>query len=274
MTVDLDVGRSCGSATRRAALATAWEAAVGAFVGDDPGRSVVLAGDGCVVGGAADVVRPGASVLKLFIATAAHLHAAAGGLDLHETVSVAELPGSVNPSVLESLSPEHRFSLAELTRLALATSDNRIAEHLVLLLGTERITAYAATLGCSNTQLRVGFADEMLSPLGRANVTTANDCMVVLDALRHEPVLAPLRPALRSSLFNSRILSLLPHEVVVSHKTGSLNGVANDVGVLHAPSGDLTACFLSDGQADPARTSIDIGTCARAAFDAWEGCTR
>lgn len=263
-------GLSSIEADRVDALHEWWRTAVDRFVGHDSRRSIVLVGNGCTVGHAADVVRPGASVNKVFVSVAAHLLAAEGQLDLDSSVSVADLPGSINPSVLDSLSPTHRFSTGELSRLALATGDNRIAEHLVLLLGAERVNAVAASLGCPGTQLHVGFADEMLSARGRANVTTAADCATVLDAVFRLPVLAPLRPALRSSLFNSRILLRMPDEIIVSHKTGSLAGVVNDVGVIHAPSGDLIACFLTDGQDDSAHTSADIGACARAALDAWE----
>lgn len=263
-------GLSSIDADRVDELHEGWRAAVRHFVGDDSGRSIVLIGAGCTVGHAADVVRPGASVNKVFISVATHLLAAEGQHDLDADVSVADLPSSINPSVLDSLSPGHRFSIGELSRLALSTGDNRIAEHLVLLLGADRVNAVASSIGCSRTQLRVGFADEMLSARGRANVTTAADCATVLDAVFRLPVLAPLRPALRSSLFNSRILLRMPDEIIVSHKTGSLAGVVNDVGIIHAPSGDLIACFLTDGQTDSARTSADIGACARAALDAWE----
>lgn len=269
--MDAGTGWSSAAAASGVTLREMWEAAVRRFAGDDGGRSVVLAGEGCVVGEAADLARPGASVLKVFVAAAAYLAAAEGQVDLQATVSVAELPSSRYPSVLDALSPDHRLSIGELARLVLATSDNRVAQHLVVLVGADRITSIAASLGCSHTRLQVGFSDEMLSPLGRTNETTAADCVIVLDALARLPVLDPLRPALRSNLFNSRILLRLPDEIIVSHKTGSLAGVVNDVGVIHAPSGDLTACFLTDAQHDPARTSGDIGACARAAFDAWEG---
>ncbi len=267
-------GRSSNGTGRVEALHECWRTAVDRFVGHDPGRSVLLVGRRCSVGHAADVSRPGASVHKVFVSVAAQLLAADAQFDLDARVAVADLPSSIGPSVLDSLLPHHRFSIGELTRLALSTSDNRIAEHLVQLVGAERVNAVSTSLGCPDTQLRVGFADEMLSAHGRANVTTATDCATVLAAVFQLPALAPLRPALRSSLFNSRILLRMPDEIIVSHKTGSLAGVVNDVGVIHAPSGDLIACFLTDGQDDPARTSADIGACARAALDAWEGRSR
>ncbi|MGE3621125.1 MAG: serine hydrolase [Acidimicrobiia bacterium] len=274
------MGTVTGAAIPRAAggqgeaLAGRWTEEVRRFVGDDAGRSVLLSGGTTTVAAGADVERPGASVLKVFVAVAAHLRAAAGLVDLDARIAVSDLPTSCNPSLLDSFEPGHLLTTAELARLSLATSDNRIAEHLVTLVGIDAVTAAATSLGCTGTALHIGFGDDALNARGRANVTTVADCRRVLDAVGRMPVLAPLRPALRTSLFNTRILSSLPDHVVVSHKTGTLDGVVADVGVIHAPAGDLTACFLTDGQEDPPATAAAIGRCARAAFDAWEALAR
>lgn len=239
------------------------------FVGNDPGRSVMVRGRGvsCSVNG--EVVRLGASVNKLFVAAALVLAEGADNEVLGATtVSIAELPPSRFPSVTLALAPEHRLSLLELTALMLATSDNRIADHLVARIGIAEINAAARSLGCNETTMAAGFGDDDLSDGVRATVTSARDCATVLDLIATDPRCAPLRPALRSSLFNTRILAHLPMDTVVSHKTGSLVGVVNDVGIIHAPGGDLTVCFLADGQPDSAVTSTAIAACARAVFDA------
>lgn len=227
-----------------------------------------MVGRGLRVGWAADVPRPAASVCKLFVAIAALIAGRDGGLDLDATVAVADLPPTCNPSVTSALRPDHRLSIDELAGLMLATSDNRIADHLVAMVGPATITDAARTIGARDTVVSVGFDDEHLGPSGRANLTTASDCARALHAIAVEATFDAIRPALRSSLFNTRILSALPDEIVVSHKTGTLTGVVNDVGTMHAPGGDLIVCFLTDGQADHAATSAAIGQCARAVLDA------
>lgn len=231
---------------------------------------MLLRGDGVSVGIGADVVRPGASVLKLFIAIAVHDAAASGALDPEASTAICELPASENPSVLTALSNDHRFTTAELAGLMLATSDNRIAEHLAFSVGFDRVNRTAHALGCTSSELRIGFSDQALDASGRANVTTVTDCARALDAIWTRPDLTALRAALTSSLFNSRILSMLPDEVLVSHKTGSLTGVVNDVGVLHSSTGSFVACFLTDAQPDPIRTAADIGRCSLDALIAWD----
>ena len=259
-----DVGQGSGRWLER------WRQATEEFAAGDPGRSVLLQGHGATVGVAADTPRPGASVLKLFIAIAAHLAGAAGQLDLAATAAITDLPDSRWPSVLTALHPDHRFTMAELAGLMMATGDNRIAEHLATTLGFDAVNRVACEVGCRSTRVAIGFADPALGPAGRANVTTAADCAIALHAVWTRPALAPLRTAMRSSLFNSRILALLPDDVVVAHKTGTLSGVVNDIGVIHASTGDFTACFLTDAQHDPAATAQAIARCALAAHDGWQ----
>lgn len=249
-------------------LSRRWQHELVEFIGADRGRSALVIGRGAAVGIADDVVRPGASVHKLFVAIAVMLAGARGELDLSATVAVDELPPTRYPSVTAALAADHRLTLAELAALMLATSDNRIAARLIAMLGPAAITSTARSIGCDATELRVGFGDDDLGPAARSNVTSVRDCATALAVIATDPACAALRPALRSSLFNSRILARLPDEIVVSHKTGSLAGVVNDVGVIHAPGGDVTLCVLSDGQADRELTSAAIARCARGVFDA------
>lgn len=118
--------------------------------------------------------------------------------------------------------------------------------------------------------MKVGFSDDVLNDRGRTNLTTAADCARLLTLVRDDQRFTPVRRAMSVNLANTRIPSQLPCEIVVAHKTGSLNGVLNDIGIVAAGAGDLIACFLTDAQADPPAATIAIGTCVREVFDAWE----
>jgi beta-lactamase class A len=73
--------------------------------------------------------------------------------------------------------------------------------------------------------------------------------------------------ALQNNLRNNRIPALLPEHVAVIHKTGSLDGVANDVGIVQDDRVAFSVAFLTDRQADTVRASSDIAACALAIFD-------
>lgn len=251
-----------------------WEQAVSGFVGGDGGRSVLLRGciDGQAIeaGAGADVSRPGASVLKLVTAVAVHEAYRAGTVHPDEEVAVADLPISRWPSVLNLLDTGRKVTVAELVAFSLATSDNRSAHHLVGLIGVEAVNQVAVDLGCLATEMRVGFADELLHARARTNRTTARDCAAVLEAIAEREDLAPVLRSLDNNLAGTRIPLRLPAEVVTAHKTGTLEGVVNDVGLVKAERGAFVACFLTEGQSDLISTNGDIGTCARDAYDAWQ----
>lgn len=251
-----------------------WEQAVSCFASRDGGRSVLLrgtiAGHTVEAGVGTDVTRPGASVLKLVTAVAVHEAYRAGTVFADEEVAVADLPASRWPSVLNLFDRGRKVTVAELVAMSLATSDNRSAHHLVGLIGVDAVNRVALDLGCQATEMRVGFADELLDSRARSNRTTTRDCATVLEAIAERDDLAPILRSLENNLAGTRIPLRLPAEVVTAHKTGSLEGVVNDVGLVHAERGHFVACFLTEGQTDLISTNGDIGTCTRAAYDAWQ----
>jgi beta-lactamase class A len=214
----------------------------------------------------ADVVRPGASLLKLAVVMALEEACVGGDVDAERTVAREELPPTRFPSVLRVLDPGHRLTLRELGGVVLATSDNPAADHLLAVVGRHRVARLLAACGCGDTRLEVGFADAELGAAGRRNVTTADDQLRLLRRLHAEPRWGPVVTALASSVRNTRLPLLLPDDLVVAHKTGTLAGVANDAGILYGREVDLAVAVLTDGQADPPRTNLAIGELAR---DVW-----
>ncbi len=209
-------------------------------------------------------------MLKVLIALAAYIADRQGAVDLRQHTAVEQIGASRWPSILDIFDPRHLLTLDEVVGLSLSAGDNRCADHLVGLLGVERINRTAEALGCSDTEVNVGFSDDVLNDRGRANLTTAKDCARLLTFIRADPRFTGIRRAMSVNLVNTRIPSQLPCEVVVAHKTGSLNGVVNDIGIIAAGAGDLIVCFLTDAQTDPTKTAIAIGTCVREVFDARE----
>jgi beta-lactamase class A len=204
------------------------------------------------------VVRPGASLLKLAVVMALEEACADGDLDAERTVAREELPPTRFPSVLRVLDPGHRLTLRELGGVVLATSDNPAADHLLAVVGRHRVARLLAACGCGDTRLEVGFADAELGAAGHQ--------LRLLRRLHAEPRWGPVVTALASSVRNTRLPLLLPDDLVVAHKTGTLAGVANDAGILYGREVDLAVAVLTDGQADPPRTNLAIGELAR---DVW-----
>lgn len=75
------------------------------------------------------------------------------------------------------------------------------------------------------------------------------------------------RKMLSESLRNSRIPLFLDEDVTIAHKTGTLDGVVNDVGIISYGDFKIFLSVLTDGQADTDKTSEDIGSLAKGIFE-------
>ncbi len=256
-------------------LADEVETALAAFVDDDPGRSVAV---GFLMEGggpphwstlhiAGDVARPVASVLKIALVMALYDAAAGGRLSLGEEVAVSELGETRYCSIMRAFDPGRRLTLAELSSIALITSDNPIAVLLETRVGRDAVDAVLRqALGRGDRRMAAGFSEGELGVANRANEMSALDVLRLLDTLRAKPRYKPIIEALENNLRNNRIPALLPDEAVIAHKTGSLAGVVNDAGIVRLGEVCFAAAFLADGQADAAATSADIAACSERLF--------
>jgi beta-lactamase class A len=245
------------------------ERAVAAFAGADPGRSVAvvaLAGPPLEVAVRADEPRPGASLLKLPLVGAVYDAAAAGVLDLDARVPRDRLPVTAYRSVLAALDPGRELSVAELCSFALAASDNTAAHHLLGLVGAEGVNATARAWGCTATRLEAGFDDAALDASARRNVTTARDALRMVATLGRDPAYARAAPALANAVGGMRIRLRLPPGTRVLSKTGSLEGVCHDAGLILAERSELGLAFLCEGQRDTALCGVAIGDAVAAAW--------
>ncbi|MFF7991832.1 serine hydrolase [Kitasatospora xanthocidica] len=207
----------------------------------------------------ADLVLPAASLAKMILGVALFDSAERGEVDLGVRVRIDSLPSTMYPSVLQAFDPDSTVTVRELCGFALVTSDNPAAEHIRAVLGQERIDATIKTLGLQSTTFPAGFSERELGPLGRANTTTAEDMLRLIEHIDRTPHLDPVRRYLVNYLRNDRIPSRLDDDVPVRHKTGSLRGIVNDAGIVLHPAGRIAMVFLTEGQSDNVRTAQEIG---------------
>ncbi|MBV2151392.1 serine hydrolase [Kitasatospora sp. SUK 42] len=206
-----------------------------------------------------DLVLPAASLAKMLLGVALFDSAERGELDPESRVRISSLPGTMYPSVLQAFDPDSTITVRELCGFALVTSDNPAAEHVRAILGQERIDATIKALGLHSTTFPAGFSESELGPLGRANTTTADDMLRLIEHIDQAPNLEPIRRYLVNYLRNDRIPSRLDDDIPVRHKTGSLRGVVNDAGIVLLPDNPVVMVFLTDGQSDNVRTAQEIG---------------
>ncbi len=241
------------------------------FCGQDDGRSIAVFADHLAdvpIGANACVPRPAASVMKVAIVMSLFDLAADGQLDLMESVPVSLLGQTRYCSILKAFDADHILRLREVAALSLITSDNPAMVYLMSRLTFDNIANVLRSAGCGEQAVcRAGFSETELGPANRVNQFTAEDAIRLFRYLGTEMHYAPIITFLQNNLRNVRIPALLPEDALIAHKTGSLEGVVNDAGIVSRDGRSFIVAFLSDRQADPVATQTDMAMCALKLFE-------
>lgn len=232
---------------------------IDSFCSDQPGRSVSVVYEDAWINVGGDIERPAASVAKMPIVAAIEARRINLGDMEKIEISISNLPTSRYPSIVNIFDATRRLSLFELYGLALAASDNRVAQYLFELIGPAHIASFLDALGLKHTRIVAGFSDRELRGDNRRNVTTTNDMAVLWMWLSETDEGMKLLELLRDGVFKNRVGLRLPEDLEVYNKTGSLDGVSNDVALIRDGHMTMTISVLTVDQPDIGHTSIAIG---------------
>lgn len=245
-----------------------------------------------------------ASVVKLPLMLTLLRRSATGGLDLDERVALRDADRVPGSGVLHLLDAGAELSLRDLVRLAMVVSDNTATDLLFARVAPSEVERAMHELGytslrvphtitqmlrsCSGlardagyAAMRGRFADAAAprpdDPDGaspqrgdRASPRDIARMLVDLQAGRmlDEPQRGLALEVLDDCQTNARIPARLPEGTRVAHKTGTLRGRTNDVGILDTPSGPVVLALFQEGERDEARASSALASLARAVYDA------
>jgi beta-lactamase class A len=163
------------------------------------------------------------------------------------------------------------LTVEQLLRPMVALSSNVAGFALLHVAGNENINATAASLGLTASEirwmpaLRGSSTDEALASYAwlqpeatsvsvedAYNVTCAADVALLLRLLVDGRVVSPeasedMLQLLAAQVVNDRLPALLPDDVVVAHKTGNIDNVIHDAGVIYTSSGPAVVVVLTAG---------------------------
>lgn len=158
------------------------------------------------------------------------------------------------------------YSVEELLYPMITVSSNVAAFALLNLVGNWNINATAAALGLTASEIR--WMPALASVAGPAvasyaalfqeaptadealNVTDAGDMALLFRLLVEKRVVSPeysqeMLDLLAGQVVNDRLPGLLPGDAVVAHKTGNVDNVSHDAGVIYAPNGPFVVAVLT-----------------------------
>ncbi|MFC4770842.1 serine hydrolase [Enterococcus hermanniensis] len=114
-------------------------------------------------------------------------------------------------------------------------SDNAATNALITHFGMEKLNHYFQTQGYPDTRLERLMLDNDARAQGKENYTSLTDCMTFLKRLYQQRAIAPYSTMLEimeGQTVRTKIPSKLPTDVVVANKTGELDTVENDIGLV------------------------------------------
>ena len=155
---------------------------------------------------------------------------------------------------------EKRTINALLYQMIIVSSN--LATNLVIeKVGAKNVTNSMRQLGANDIQVLRGVEDNKAFEKGLVNTTTAHDLAMIFEKIaKGEAVNADASQAMVNILldqkFNEIIPALLPSNVKVAHKTGSITHVHHDSGIVILPDGRKYVLVLLSKDWDDEKLTI------------------
>ena len=205
-------------------------------------------GDPAAVAYNANVVFPSASVIKLAIFVSLYQYAEHHPGTFARRVRLRRDDFVGGSEILDGYNSGDTITIDRLAHAMIEQSDNTASNVLINFLGFSRIEATIAGAGLRHTQLRRHFMSPYARPHHSDNLTTARDMGTLLYAIErgaHEAVRTVASPLACRRMIDillkqedhDKIARGLPRGVPLANKTGEIDGVRNDIGIVD-PFGD------------------------------------
>ncbi|GAC1460751.1 MAG: hypothetical protein NVS1B1_04040 [Candidatus Limnocylindrales bacterium] len=214
------------------------------------GIAVADPATGFFYGHDADRVFPSASLYKLGVMVEAYRAASAGQLSLDTTTITITSDDLTDDGYY---TPEGvTLSVREAIERMITISDNSPAIALVSLLGASAIDATVASVGLTDTRLNFYRTSDRTADY---NTTTARDMTRLFVGLLKGTVISAAASAemlgvLGRQQVNDRLSTGFPSGTRFAHKTGDLDGVMHDAGVVWTANGPRVIIALTADYAE------------------------
>lgn len=211
-----------------------------------------------------DAVLPPASTIKILILASLAQAVDAGVLELDQRVSVLPEQRSAGSGVLNELQTPFELSLSDHARLMITISDNTASNVLIDAVGKDAIAATAQNLGLNSASINRRFIGRRPDPGTPENEVSANDLVTILAAIANDTAASPplcqwMRETLAGQHYLDRLPRNLPLGVAFAGKSGSLEGVTHDCGILSSEKGTMAVAVLTQGFSDKYEADEFIG---------------
>lgn len=219
-----------------------------------------------------NLVFPSASTIKTCIMSELFNKVYDGIFKLDDSVEITEEMITGGDGILKELKYGHKFTLEELCILMIIVSDNMATNILINLLGMDNVNSAIKSLGLQNTKLQRKMMDSQAAREGRENLITAHDFANILELINkgenvNKAFSDMMLNILKRQQVRGRLDLYLPEEVVIAHKTGDLDNLEHDGGIIYLPNKEYIICVLTNKTESNKAGREIIGNISKMVYD-------
>jgi beta-lactamase class A len=205
---------------------------------------------------------PTASAIKLAIVYELFKQAEEKRIDLDEKITLDRRQAVGGTGVLVEMGTP-TLSIRDYAVLMVTLSDNTATNVLIDRLGMDRIATRMQGLGLNGTKLRRHMMDTAAARRGDENVSTPDELARLLRSMNET---MPDAIALLKKPKENRLRKGLPEGVASADKSGELEGVRVDAGVVYAKNRPYVLCVMTTFLKDEAEGERAIEEISRVAY--------
>ena len=217
-----------------------------------------------------DKLMPAASLIKVPIMMAAFLLEKRDEFHFADKVKIHD---AVEGGSFYNLPDGTEVSIYDLVFHMIVESDNTSANLLMDILGMHRINTFIQILSLEHTVLRRKMMDFDAARRGLENTTSVSEMGRLFGMLYDGQCLDPrsddnMLNILAQQEDNCILPAQIPNQVRVAHKTGELDGIYHDCGIVYKPGNPYICCLMAEGITDEPQTLYDLSYLAKDIYDA------
>ncbi|HMB78570.1 MAG TPA: serine hydrolase [Vicinamibacterales bacterium] len=227
------------------------------------GYSIVDLTSGDRIGRLEHAAFPTASAIKLAIVYELFTQAEEKTINLDETVKLDRRQAVGGTGVLVEMGTP-TLSIRDYAVLMVTLSDNTATNVLIDRLGMDKIAARMQALGLNGTKLRRHMMDTAAARRGDENVSTPDELARLLTLMNER---MPEAIALLKKPKENRLRKGLPEGVASADKSGELEGVRVDAGIVFAKNRPYALSVMTTFLKDEAEGERAIEEMSRVAYE-------
>ena len=211
-----------------------------------------------------------ASIIKLAILGTLLDQTQSGVLSLDDSATVGPSDIVGGTGVIQASGAGGSYTYRQLAAYMIQDSDNTATNLIIDAVGMPAVSEYASEIGLTQTVLNRRMMD---FAAGDENYTSANDVAHILQLIYQGKLVSPDASEFALDLLKGQhddagLLEGLPAGSVFAHKTGTLDGVFNDGGIVLDRNPYVMVVLSGDAEKSQAQACmVDVAQAADAAIE-------